>query len=327
MRTKKAEIIIHIIASIILCSYIFVRISFNAGLESYFIIALLNTILLLFHIISLWTIKFNIIREISYIIILPELLAIEVLYEKQTFFALIEVVAVLLLIVTNVILLMKNNKNNTLDFEKKAKKIIKLINGRIVICSLLLLPGYIYIMICFFSHAALLSMDKSLTSDQTYTTSKQQWENMTIAEKGNAISQIVAIESEKLNISITPKVDIVYLPSSLYGYYNDKQNIIRLNAAMVNKSELINTVNTLCHELYHCYQYTLIDRYDSDPNKLLNYTQSEITKIELYKYEFDHYENVGFLMLNYKKYENQVCETDARNYANRADDDYITLVD
>ena len=125
MRTKKTEIIIHIIVSIILCSYIFVRISFNAGLGSYFIIALLNTILLFFHIISLWTIKFNIIREISYIIILPELLAIEVLYEKQTFFALIEAVAVLLLIVTNVILLMKNNKNNTLDFEKKVKKIAR----------------------------------------------------------------------------------------------------------------------------------------------------------------------------------------------------------
>lgn len=125
MRTKKTEIIIHIIASIILCSYIFVRNSFNTGLGSYFILAILNTVFLFFHIISLWCVKFNIIREISYIIILPEFLAIDVLYTKQASFAIIETIAVLVLIVTNVILLMKKSKNNTINFEKKSNKTYK----------------------------------------------------------------------------------------------------------------------------------------------------------------------------------------------------------
>lgn len=157
--------------------------------------------------------------------------------------------------------------------------------------------------------------------------SEEQWGDMSVAEKGNAIAQIAAIESEKLNISTAPKVDIVYLPSALYGYYNDKQNIISLNAAMVNKGQLIDTINTLCHELHHCYQHNLIDKYDSDPNKSLNYTQSEIMKIELYRYEFANFENGGFALLKFKKYENQACEIDARNYASQVGSYYITLPD
>ena len=109
---------------------------------------------------------------------------------------------------------------------------------------------------------------------------------------------------------------------SIQGSYLEKTHTISVSTISLRQDAPIELVNTICHESYHAYQYCLVRMYEECPEDLQHL--KVYSKVKQYRYEFDHYISGEE---DYKAYYSQLCEEDARKYAQNTDDLYFWETD
>lgn len=83
-------------------------------------------------------------------------------------------------------------------------------------------------------------------------------------------------------------------------------------------------VNTICHESYHAYEHRLIDMYESSSDQ---YKQLKVFEYATeYQKEFNNYTEYLPELDNYEEYYYQLCEADARDYADVREFEYYVSI-
>lgn len=149
----------------------------------------------------------------------------------------------------------------------------------------------------------------------------KQWRNLTPQERLNLLQIVANIEQQSLGIATDTRISAANLTSFYYGFYRDwtGEIAVTIDALMAESPEKV--ISTVCHEIYHNYQYKLVDLYETvdDASRQLRL----FDRAERYGYEFENYNSGAEDMEAYRR---QACEADAREYAENAVKQYMALL-
>ena len=133
--------------------------------------------------------------------------------------------------------------------------------------------------------------------------SQENWENLVLDERKEAITKLVEYNQEILGIEIPVKIEY-YEKNDRgdYGAYDKDTHTIFINAK--NLEDAKETADTIAHEMRHTYQYVRAEELIESRDLLYS---------------------IGFIRYiqpaqNQSLYEQQLVETDARDYAQRYKD-------
>lgn len=133
--------------------------------------------------------------------------------------------------------------------------------------------------------------------------SQENWENLVLDERKEAITKLVEYNQEILGIEIPVKIEY-YEKNDRgdYGAYDKDTHTIFINAK--NLEDAKETADTIAHEMRHAYQYVRAEELIESRDLLYS---------------------IGFIRYiqpaqNQSLYEQQLVETDARDYAQRYKD-------
>lgn len=133
--------------------------------------------------------------------------------------------------------------------------------------------------------------------------SQENWENLVLDERKEAITKLVEYNQEILGIEIPVKIEY-YEKNDRgdYGAYDKDTHTIFINAQ--NLEDAKETADTIAHEMRHAYQYVRAEELIESRDLLYS---------------------IGFIRYiqpaqNQSLYEQQLVETDARDYAQRYKD-------
>lgn len=153
---------------------------------------------------------------------------------------------------------------------------------------------------------------KSLIDDVDYKPflKTEQWACLSSQERINVLVYIQEQQLEKLNINYDITLQTSNLKSPVVGCYINNKKTILIDEDYLMKKSAKDVVSVLCHEVYHAYQYSLIDYYYTLDQSLQKIPLFDV--IEKYEYEFKNYITEG------AGYKNQSVEIDANDYASKA---------
>lgn len=132
---------------------------------------------------------------------------------------------------------------------------------------------------------------------------------------------VANIEAYYLGLPNELNVSVANLRENILGSYSDATHTIYISLSHLENDAVHEILNTCCHEAFHAYQYRFIDAYKS--------TDKNVKSLRLYKkaisylQEFDNYIDGN---KDFCGYYEQVCETDARNYASNAINKYYNKI-
>lgn len=136
------------------------------------------------------------------------------------------------------------------------------------------------------------------------------WKNLTVKERLDYTQAAADILAEKMGMNEKLYVTAANLREEEHGNYSDNIHTIRINIDYLRKSAGMELLKTCAHEVYHAYEYRLVDLYrDLDENQR---QLSLMQGIGRYEEEFKSY--VGGEE-DFFEYYYQKCETDARDFA------------
>ena len=95
--------------------------------------------------------------------------------------------------------------------------------------------------------------------------------------------------------------------------YDEQSNVITINLDFLINNSADESIDSICHEVYHAYSHNIIYALESVPEQYKNLQLFSDAKI--YQNEFNCYVSD---IHKYKEYYNQKCEIDARNYAEKS---------
>lgn len=126
----------------------------------------------------------------------------------------------------------------------------------------------------------------------------ENWEQMSIEDQKEAISHLADYNSAVLGIENKPNVEFYSNDNQGdFGGYSESDNTVYVNEA--NLSDPIETVDTISHEFRHAYQH-----------------ERALNPISDYDYQIrDNFENYVDPSRDYAGYQEQLVESDAREYA------------
>lgn len=321
---KTIEIIVSALISTYLIAYSAVKIMQIQSIDGYLIVlSLLSFILVLIHIASVYhSKKYNVIRMISYGIFIPEIMLTFEIMKWKPLVATIDLLIIIGIAIASIFMIkhIHNNRNY-----RKIRSIVKYINSQIIISGLFLVPSFLFMIIIFENNQPIATVKMFEDTEgvtETFSISDEMWNEMNLEEKTDVISQIVDIESKKLDLEVIPQIEIVYLPGPLYGTTSEN-NLIKLNASRISKGSVYDAVDTVTHELFHCHQYDLIQSWKAGEIKRTIINSDYVDRIIQYAYEEENYQGGGITDEEYDKYESQALEVDARQHALEAVAEYV----
>lgn len=150
---------------------------------------------------------------------------------------------------------------------------------------------------------------------------EENWKGLTLEERLRVMQVISDIEAHYLGLPYEITVEPQQMEETMKGYYSETIKKIRINEEYLKICTASEALWICCHEMYHCYQYRLVEAYedaDRDLKNLRLYRESV-----LYQEEFHNY---IYGQENYEAYYNQHCEKDARTYAEEAVFDYYRRI-
>lgn len=137
------------------------------------------------------------------------------------------------------------------------------------------------------------------------------WKKLSIEEKSNLLLKVVERESLILGIR-PPVISVEDLESQVHmGTYNHDTQTITLNSYHLGSSDIVGSLNTVLHELYHSYQHSVIDimkKIDKNVYGKNSYFLSAESWMAANESYIDDRKTPG-------GYENNALEVDARAYA------------
>lgn len=151
---------------------------------------------------------------------------------------------------------------------------------------------------------------------------KETWDGMTAQERLDVLQVVVNIERGELGIPKTLKVVAQDMSEGQWGYYREYEWTIYVNKAYLEEKSATELLDTVCHEIYHAYQWSLVKAYckaDDETRNLKLYQD-----IEPYVEELARYKNGSE---DPAVYYSQKVETDARTYAAKRVIAYLLLLE
>ena len=142
----------------------------------------------------------------------------------------------------------------------------------------------------------------------------ENWKDIETDKKLDVFQSIVNLETSKMSVP-NVKVSSYSTESEILAYYNPAEKQIYVNTDILNTIEGGQALNLILHECRHAYQHNVVSIIDwSDKNAQNNYYYSDARS---WKENFDNYIMVDDLTdeEEFRKYEQQSIEVDARDYA------------
>ena len=147
-----------------------------------------------------------------------------------------------------------------------------------------------------------------------------EWKKLTVQQKLDVMGVVANIEAEKLWISHSVTVGASDLNEKCRGRYSEETNTVDLELSLLEHGESMATLNTLCHEMRHCYQYQMVAEYNKAENAseaLALYRNAAV-----YKEEFANYDE----LIEQGLHSSFECEIDASEYAKKEASSYFNLI-
>lgn len=301
--------------STVASSYILVRsCTFKTNNIAVSILALASLLLIALHISTTMIFKPNQMWFISKAIIIPEIISVCILLIWKPAIGFIEIALVILS--TAFCLRSTKGKTKAKNSIIRIKRLLRGVNASITLCSLILIPSII-IMTPYLRNngKALITIPTHEISHTNDYHIPDKWSLITITQKTEFIEEFSEILASELNMDTVPSVKICYMPLVLYGSYSNEEDIILLNAGIVQDSDVKQIASTLSHEFFHRYQYTLVEDYSNGTLSDDNLSDDVIERINSYANEMSDYHPGGTSEESYEKYYTQACEVDARAYS------------
>lgn len=150
----------------------------------------------------------------------------------------------------------------------------------------------------------------------------EAWDKMTSQERLDVLQVVANIEQTTLGMSKTLKVVAKDMRESMWGYYQEYEWTIYVNRSYLEDKSAPEMLDTICHEAYHAYQWSLAEAYckaDKETRNLQLFREIEPYVEEFLSYK-DGLEDPG-------EYYNQKVEADARTYAAKRVIGYLLLLE
>ena len=144
------------------------------------------------------------------------------------------------------------------------------------------------------------------------------WKELSVKEKLNVLQTVANIEQRYLGLPNELNVGAANLREGVSAEYKDDTHQVTINLDSLLNSSSWELLNSVCHEAYHCYEHRLVDVYSSSNEE--NRNLRIFHHADSYTEEFSNY--ISGSAEDFYSYYNQVCEKDARNYAEEAVVDY-----
>lgn len=141
------------------------------------------------------------------------------------------------------------------------------------------------------------------------------WVSLSANEKLDVLQVLCNAEKAKLGVKDPIYIKSKAFQSNLLGEFIPTDNTILINAKHLEEDSSYSILTTVTHECYHSYERSLVKLYnsaDEDQKNLMAFDRAKC-----YKEEFANYkdgENEGYYW--------QAVEIDAREYSEKAADDY-----
>ncbi len=198
------------------------------------------------------------------------------------------------------------------------------------------------LIICLFCNgyvdAALFSPDEKPSSSygEEYTVAanmdtvlllqEEEWLDLSLEKRMDVLQCICNIEGNYLGLNREVHIDASKLEENLLGFYKDSDSSIQISTDLVESGNPYETLNAVCHEMYHAGQARYIEIFESlDEDAQRSYFLYDAS---VYANEFRNYKRARTAddVSDYLEYYWQRCEQDARGYAQKAVTDYYNRI-
>lgn len=151
---------------------------------------------------------------------------------------------------------------------------------------------------------------------------EDNWAGLAARQKLDVLQTMTDIECWYLGLPESLPVRATAMPDSTNAYYTDNSRSIAINIEHLLYSPARDVLQSLLHEIYHSYQYRLVDAYKKmdEESRKLRVFQTAKTYME----EFADYSSGEEYFFAYYS---QQCESDARAYAELSAEDYYAKID
>ncbi len=147
-----------------------------------------------------------------------------------------------------------------------------------------------------------------------------QWKKWSVSEKVTIMQELVDFETEQLGIPTVP-ITAELLGSLLLGTYSDTTGEMEINIQALASAPVEECIQTACHEVYHAFQFYLIDTLDWE-NPAMHTAYFE----ELQSWMDNQKDYKDAVADGFDAYENQPVEVTAREYAKTESAKILTYI-
>lgn len=138
----------------------------------------------------------------------------------------------------------------------------------------------------------------------------ERWSELDLQQKVDILLVVVEIETYYLGLDKEPKIVVRTMAPFTMGGYANVNNTLFLNRDHLDYDPPEEVLDTILHEVRHCYQHKLCELFESVD--IAYRDMIFLRDARQYIFEFHNYtEGTN----DYEIYYNQSCESDAREYA------------
>lgn len=151
---------------------------------------------------------------------------------------------------------------------------------------------------------------------------QDRWEMLSHQVRLAALQQVANAECDYLGIPYRLSVSAAEMErNSVRGYYTHENHSICLNRVLVDTMSAEENLSTLLHEVYHAFEYAVVEVYEETDASFQNLRLFE--SAWAYSREFDNYINGAE---DFDAYINQLVERDSKSYSDQRLRDYAVVI-
>lgn len=160
-----------------------------------------------------------------------------------------------------------------------------------------------------------------INRDTVLKLSPDKWKKLDTKERMDVLQTVCNIEVHELGMDDPVTVQGDNLSPSMLGAYSDAQHLIWINLNHMENDPAEKVLSTLLHEVYHSYEYQLVNLYQSVPMEYRDLVLFRNTKY--YIQEDENYINGSD---DYEGYASQHLEMDSEKYAEGGVEKYYSQI-
>ena len=162
-------------------------------------------------------------------------------------------------------------------------------------------------------------------ADMLKNLQREKWDQLNVGERLDVMQVLVNVEARAMHI---PHKVIVYAQEReeqgfLAAYMSENSSIL-INRNHLEYDDPKKVANSICHEMRHCLQYQQTLAFKALPK--LDQELNQYEPEGIIANEFDNYTELDIAKSNREEYSGQLCEIEARAYAEYTVADYLERV-